>query len=651
MAEPAPEPTDWREAIAEAAEPPPLDEVLAPVLALVEGASHQSVLAAVRAVADSCREQLASYRAMVRDAGVRHLGSVVKLQAPARVFDAAMHEAAPPRANDTNGAEALVDRARAACDLFHDGDGNAYADVQAGGHRETHLLKGGTFRRWLVSQHFAETEQAVAAQAVTDAVGVLEGFALRDGEQRRVFVRFARGEDGRAWLDLGDSTWRAVEITAGSWRVVDEPDVRFLRPRGLRALPVPERGGSVDLLFESIDIVATEPLPPGSPTSLVLLLLQPEDRPLVLAWLVAVLLAQPPYAIGALTGEQGAGKSTTTRTMRSLIDPAKAALRGPPRDERDLVIAANASGIVAFDNISTLPERLSDALCRLATGAGFSTRALYTDSEEFLFEGARPILLTGITKYVQRPDLMDRALPFRVLPLEGGRVTEDDFYATLASVHGQILGALLDLAARAQARLADARVVLGPIALRMADFAKVGVAVELAQGGTGRVFLDRYKAITDAANAEITANDEVASRVIALMEANASWEGTATALLDALSRLDESAKSRLPRGPRGLTAALDRLAPNLRRLGIRFTRCPRGDARTLSLTRAGVAPEASPPSATAAATPSASSNPDQTGSSGTSEPCTECGSEAASRGAREGCGLCSARTLDDWGSL
>jgi len=42
-----------------------------------------------------------------------------------------------------------------------------------------------------------------------------------------------------------------------------------------------------------------------------------------------------------------------------------------------------------------LPNWLSDALCRLATGGCFGVRQLYIDDEEMLFEAARPILLNG----------------------------------------------------------------------------------------------------------------------------------------------------------------------------------------------------------------------------------------------------------------
>ena len=111
---------------------------------------------------------------------------------------------------------------------------------------------------------------------------------------------------------------------------------------------------------------------------------------LLAAWLVAAFRPHGPYPILVLHGEQGSAKSTTARVLRALLDPNTAPLRGEPRDLRDVMIAASNGWIISFDNLSRIPHWLSDALCRLATGGGFSTRELYTDSEEVLFDAQRP---------------------------------------------------------------------------------------------------------------------------------------------------------------------------------------------------------------------------------------------------------------------
>ncbi len=78
--------------------------------------------------------------------------------------------------------------------------------------------------------------------------------------------------------------------------------------------------------------------------------------------------------------------------LRAIVDPNIAPLRTAPRNERDLVISGSNSLMLVLDNMSQLPEWLSDALCRLATGGGMSTRELYADRDEALFQLRRPII-------------------------------------------------------------------------------------------------------------------------------------------------------------------------------------------------------------------------------------------------------------------
>ena len=132
---------------------------------------------------------------------------------------------------------------------------------------------------------------------------------------------------------------------------------------------------------------------------------------LIKAFLVAALKPAMPYPILVAKGEQGAGKSTGCRVITSLIDPRTSALRGAPREVRDLVAAARNAWLVCFDNLSHLPNDLADAACRLATGGGFGGRELYSDHDEAVFDATRPLVFNAIPDLgAARPDFLDRAL-------------------------------------------------------------------------------------------------------------------------------------------------------------------------------------------------------------------------------------------------
>jgi hypothetical protein len=162
------------------------------------------------------------------------------------------------------------------------------------------------------------------------------------------------------------------------------------------------------------------------------------------AWLLAALRPIGPYPVLGIAGEQGSAKSMRTNFLRALVDPNSVPLRALPRSEHDLFIAARNSHVLAYDNASGLPDWLSDAFCRLATGGGFSTRQLYTDDDEVLFGSKRPILLNGIDDVATRPDLADRSIVQNPAAIsDERRKPETDLWKEFEQRRPRVLGALL----------------------------------------------------------------------------------------------------------------------------------------------------------------------------------------------------------------
>jgi hypothetical protein len=253
---------------------------------------------------------------------------------------------------------------------------------------------------------------------------------------------------------------------------------------------------------------------------------------LVVAWLVAALFNRGPYSLLVLSGEQGSAKSTFAAILRALIDPNVAPLRTLPRDNRDMFISANNGHVLAFDNLSGLPDAVSDTLCRLATGGGFSVRQLYSDMDETLFEAARPIILNGIDDVVTRPDLADRSLVLTLAPIPGEhRRTEKELWEQFAPVRPLILCAILDGVVRALAMLPHTKLDRLP---RMADFARIASAAETAYWSAG-TFMKAFDQNREAAVEDVVEADPVAMSIRDLISGNPDWHGTATELLDLLT--------------------------------------------------------------------------------------------------------------------
>ena len=84
------------------------------------------------------------------------------------------------------------------------------------------------------------------------------------------------------------------------------------------------------------------------------------------------------------------------RIARSLIDPHAAPVRGLPTTVRDIFVEVHSAHMVVFDNVSVIAPAISDALCQIATGTGLGLRKLYTDTDQIVISGTRPVVLTGL---------------------------------------------------------------------------------------------------------------------------------------------------------------------------------------------------------------------------------------------------------------
>jgi hypothetical protein len=450
-------------------------------------------------------------------------------------------------------------------ELFHTSSGVAYADFMTDGHREIWPIRSKRFRTWLRRCYYRATGAAPSAAVLGPALDLLEARAQFDGPERVVHIRVAE-HTGRLYLDLADERWRAVEIGPDGWQVVGSPPARFRRPAGMLPLPVPERGGSIEALRPFLNIS------------------KQSDFVLIVAWLLAALRPTGPYPLLAISGEQGSAKTVLSKLLRGLLDPNVAPVRALPRDERELMIAANNGHLLGFDNLSGLSPWLSDALCRLRAGA-VSQSANSTPMMKRLFKAARPTLLNGIEDVISRPDLADRAIFLTLGPIgEEQRRSETELWREFERARPWILGALLDAAAHGLRALGCVHLHRLP---RMADFVLWAAACErgLWPADTfSRAYAENRKAAVEG----IIDADPIARCVRQLMSERSSWTGSAADLLRvSLEDTGEIPMTSVgwPKNPRALAGRLRRAQTFLRALGIdiAFSREGRAGSRVIRM--------------------------------------------------------------------
>lgn len=377
-------------------------------------------------------------------------------------------------------------------------------------------------------------------KAIRDALGVLEGEAACY-EPETAFTRVADANNC-LYIDLGDASGEAIEVGPDGWQVISNPPVIFRRSPLTAALPMPERGGSIDQFFDYAPVAE-------------------RDRALLLGFIISAFFANIPHPILNIVGEQGSGKSGLCRRIVSVTDPSRVSARKPPRDIDGWVTACLGSWVINLDNMSAIPEWMSDSFCRVSTGEGDVRRRLYSDSDLVVFHFRRVLILNGISFTDLREDLADRTIQIELPVLVAEeRKTETELDEKWRIEYPFVFGALLDLLSKVLHLLPSIKLQESP---RMADFARVQAAIDqiLLTSGLSQM-------LESAKSRSVTAfdNDPVLQRLGACIRE--SWEGTASDLLTQVGPpIDAVFPRDWPRDAREMTSILKRRAPILRQAG------------------------------------------------------------------------------------
>jgi hypothetical protein len=465
--------------------------------------------------------------------------------------------AEPPATSDTGGrksggvsAEQLVSLAKdSGLYLFHDQYQEGYAWVVVREFRHSLKIYGKPFQEWLVRLAWITLKKAPSREALQSASQILAASARYDAPEHPLGPRVMRTPEA-IWYDLGREV---VRITASGWDLVPEPFPLFLRYKHQRSQVAPVPGGDIQTFLDFINL-------PRTTSSLSL------DQLLLLVSTMLMIIPDIAHPVLCIHAEKGSGKTTLLRMLRELVDPSVTPTGGPPDSVREFVQLASHHYLVFFDNLSTLPEWLSDALCRCVTGEGYSKRELYSNDEDMLYSYRRSIAINGVNLVPSKPDLLDRAIILSLERIPETRNRRDEqLWEHFHVLKASLLGAIFTLVSQVLALVPTVTVTRPP---RLADFATYGMAATKALGLREDLFLEALRANSHRQATEALQASPIAEALLFFLEQLSGWSGTPTALLTELNKIAEQAgvnqKNRLwPKEVRWVWRRIKEVRPDL----------------------------------------------------------------------------------------
>lgn len=453
----------------------------------------------------------------------------------------------------------IIEYVRAKYRLIRADDGKLYVVPQVGPQIVTSLT---ALSARISSDMYEDQGITLSESAQRQAMGVLRGDAIQ-AEETKVYLRAAYIDAEKAvYIDLGDRERTIIRVDADGWRFTDpkgEGPV-FRRSDATQTLPMPVR--DVDAEAVRREYAALLNWPADS-----------DEFLLAWGWLVAVWFSDIPRPLLWATGGAGSGKSTRTRMILGLVDPAGELSEPPGRNARDDSTKAAARFVPTFDNVAAISAATSDWICRLVTGVSVESRALYTDDDVRANIIKRAGLATSVNlPYGLGPDALERLIVLKFEPVETRmleRVLERREQELAPRAFAALLSDLSGTLAKMDEVPDDAEFV------RMADYHAALKALDLHMGGS---HAEVYARTVGSALVDRVEDDPFLTAVVELAKRDNDgepyWATPAGLVHDIEVHLQatepdrDSGSLKLP-GERGIRSALQNAAQPLSQVGVR----------------------------------------------------------------------------------
>lgn len=440
--------------------------------------------------------------------------------------------------------------------LFHDANDNGFIVAEIKGAKYTYYIKSNDFVDYLLRLHYFSTDEGISDNAIKTAQGALNSQAKFDSPLEETGIRVVN-QDSYTLIDICDEARRVLKVDETGVNYIKDSPVNFLKMKGMK--PLPEYIESQDIK-EGI-MLLRKYLPDSE-----------EAFSLIFAFLCCSLAGTTTQPILVIQGPEGCEKSTITRVCRSFYDDSSTPLRSPSGGLENLINDAENSYGMTLDNLSYIDIKLSNMLCKFATGIGFTKRQLWTDNGIHLINLKRPVIINGITYLGTQPDFISRAfiVDLPTMP-PSERRSDEAFWADFEKDKPAIFSALLGALVSGYQHKKDIEV---DYKTRLLGETEWVTACERNLGMEGN-FIKAYKANHERANQNNIDSCPIGNAIQIFMSTRNEYIGTTTDLLKALTNntdLSQTQSREWPKTLKKLTSMVKKQESSLEKIGINITK-------------------------------------------------------------------------------
>jgi hypothetical protein len=464
--------------------------------------------------------------------------------------------------------------------LFKDQFNNVFSAVRIDGHIETvPVTNNGKFRIWVYKIYYeTQGELMTNTDALIAVCTMLQSKAYFGKKTIELGVRASSGngllkETFTIYYDLTNNDWEQVEITPHGWSIKKSTDAPTIFRRHANHLPqvYPTRDHPANIFEQFMELInATVRDKDGN----VLTEKTRQLRLLLKCYIISLFIPEIPKAALMLHGDEGGAKTALQELIKCLVDPSMMLTLTFPQNVKELIQQLSHNYLAFYDNVNKrLPDWVSDLLCRVITGSGFSKRMLYTDDEDVIYNIIRCVGINGVNLAATKADLLDRSLIIRLSRLlkKHTRKLRDDIWPEFERMKSQLLGFIFDILVKVLKVKRDGGIVLD-CRSRMADWEEYAEIIARCMGYNDMEFIKAYEENKNIKTETVLADSPVAQAIIKLVESS-DFIGRASQLLQKLEpiaqELGTNTKGKTwPKSASTLSRKLNELKTNLLESGI-----------------------------------------------------------------------------------